>query len=568
MRKLMVCLAGAALVAAGAGPVFAQQAVTINGVQALQVVIAPPDSPMAQIIKDKLNAAYYGGSPSTRAYNDAQKLYYFYGARHFDPLWLKTAADGSVGFSPAAEKIIGVFKNAATEGFHSGDYLTPAIDITTAGTDPQKLVAVETAFSAATIRYAHDAYLGRIAPETVSNDIDPETKSLDVADTLMQLAASDKPEEVLAALDPPDREFGELKAALAKLDAGDETPTPIVIPQGPTLKAGMKDARLDVLRQRLSVTAPDTGADSYDPALVAAVKAFQKSVGTATDGIIGPGTLAALNGATGGKVSRDDVVANMERWRWLPHDLGEFHVLVNIPEFRVAVVQDDNSVFSTRVVVGKPSTPTPLFSNSIKNIVVNPYWNVPASIVAKEIAPHMMANPGYLASQNMQVVNGAQILNASAIDWGGVSQSNWRYSVRQLPGGGNALGQIKFLFPNDHDVYLHDTPSKSLFGTAVRAYSHGCVRVQNPMDFANALLQYEPGLNVDELKAMFGNTERWVNLKTHVPVHIAYFTIRVDTDGTLHSYADIYGHNKRLIAMLNGDTTPVVRSKTPVVSGV
>lgn len=191
LRKLMVCLTGAALVAAGAGPVFAQQAVTINGVQAMQVVIAPPDSPMAQIIKDKLNAAYYGASPSSKAYSDAQKLYYFYGARHFDPIWLKTAADGSVGFSPAAEKIIGVFKNAATEGFHPGDYLTPAIDITTAGSDPQKLAAIETSFSAATIHYAHDAYMGRIAPETVSNDIDPETKSLDAADTLMQLAQSD-----------------------------------------------------------------------------------------------------------------------------------------------------------------------------------------------------------------------------------------------------------------------------------------------------------------------------------------------------------------------------------------
>jgi len=389
-----------------------------------------------------------------------------------------------------------------------------------------------------------------------------------VTGVLTALAKSDRPDQVLAQLDPPDREFGELKAALAKLDAGQEEPAPIVVPAGPTLKAGMKDARLDVLRQRLNVTAPDTGADTYDPALVAAVKDFQKTVGEKPDGVVGPATVAALNGATGGKVSRDDIIANMERWRWLPHDLGEFHVMVNIPEFRVAVVQDDNPVFSTRVVVGKPSTPTPLFSNSIKNIVVNPYWNVPPSIVAKEIAPSMLRNPGYLAGQNMQIVSGAQVISASAIDWGGVTQSNWRYSIRQLPGGGNALGQIKFLFPNEHDVYLHDTPSKSLFANAVRAYSHGCVRVQNPMDFANALLQEEPGLTVDQLKAMFGNTEHWVNLKTHVPVHIAYFTVRVDADGTLHSYGDIYGHNKRLIAMLNGDAAPVVRSKTPVVSGV
>src|SRR6185437_11163281 len=233
-----------------------------------------------------------------------------------------------------------------------------------------------------------------------------------------------------------------------------------------------------------------------------------------------------------------------------------FHVMVNIPQFRVAVVDGDREVYSTKVVVGKPSTPTPIFSNTIRNIVVNPYWNVPASIVAKEIVPHMLANPGYLASQDMQVVDNGQVIDASAVDWASVTQSNWHYLIRQLPGSYNALGEIKFLFPNPHDVYLHDTPEKSLFGSSVRAFSHGCVRVQNPMDFANALLEDEPGLTVDDLEAMFGKTERWVTLKTHVPVHIAYFTVGADADGTLHSYADIYGHNARLIGLLNGTAKP------------
>ena len=568
MRNLMICLALGAALTTGTGAAVAQQAVMVNGIDAMQVVIAPPDSPLAQTIKDKLTTAYYGSNPGAKGYDDAQKLYYFYGARHFDPIWLKTAADGTVSFSPTAEKIIDVFKNAASEGFNPSDYLTPAIDVAAAGSDPQKLAALETAFSAATVHYAHDAYLGRVAPEAVSADIDPETKTLDAADILLQLASSDTPDKVLQDLDPTTKEFAGLKAALAKFDAADAGPAPIVIPPGPTLKPGMKDDRLALLRQRLSVAAPDDSvANIYDPDLVAAVKTFQSTAGETADGVIGPATLAALN-YQAPKVSKDDIIANMERWRWLPHDLGAFHVMVNIPEFRVAVVQDDVTKFSTRVVVGKPATPTPLFSNSIKNIVVNPYWNVPASIVAKEIAPSMLRNPGYLDSQNMQVVDGAHVIDASAIDWGGVTQSNWKYSVRQMPGGGNALGQIKFLFPNDHDVYLHDTPSKSLFGTAVRAYSHGCVRVQNPMDFANALLQYEPGLNVGQLKAMFGDTERWVNLKTHVPVHIAYFTVRVDDDGTLHSYADIYGHNQRLIDLLAGKALPAAPSKAPRVSGV
>jgi murein L,D-transpeptidase YcbB/YkuD len=565
----MICLAAGALIAAGAGAATAQETVNVDGVEATRVVIAPPDSPVAQIIKDKLSADYYGANPSSRAYADAQKLYYFYGARHFDPIWLSKNPDGSEGFSPSALKLIDVFKDATSEGFNPADYLTPNLDVTAAGTDPQKLADLETAFSASAIRYAHDAYLGRIAPEDVSNAIDPETKDLDAADVLTQLASSSDPAQVMLQLDPPGHEFQALKAALARFNEAEQQ-TPILIPAGRTLKPGMQDSRLALLRQRLKVAEPvlaDGEPDSYDDELVSAVMDFQSDAGLSPDGIVGPATLAALNNV-GGKISREDIIANMERWRWLPHDLGDFHVLVNIPEFRVAVVQDDRSVFTTRVVVGKPATPTPLFSNSIKNIVVNPYWNVPASIVAKEIAPDMLRDPSYLDRENMEIVSGAHVVDASMIDWSSVTQGNWHYTVRQLPGGGNALGQIKFLFPNAHDVYLHDTPSKSLFGNAVRAYSHGCVRVQNPMDFADALLKYEPGLNASMLETMFGSRERWVNLKTHVPVHIAYFTVRADAEGNLHSYADIYGHNKRLIAMLEGKAGAVVRSATPIVSGV
>ena len=569
MRRLLICLALGVSLAGAAGAAHAQQAVTINGVDATQVVIAPPDSPIAQLIKDRLSAAFYGKGPGAKGYADAQKLYYFYGARHFDPIWLKTASDGSVAFSPAADKIIAVFKNAASEGFNPSDYLTPEINVSAAGNDPAKLAALEGAFSAATLRYAHDAYMGRIEPQDVSIDFDPESKRLDAADLLTRLATSDAPDQILLALDPTSREFATLKAALAKYDEGTQTPPPPVVPPGPLLKAGMTDPRVAVLRQRLNVPAPAlTDASVYDDTLVAAVEDFQTGAGLSADGIVGNATLAALNKDATSTITKEDIIANMERWRWLPHDLGTFHVLVNIPEFRVSVIDNDQTTFSTRVIVGKPSTPTPSFSNSIKNIVVNPYWNVPPSIVAKEIAPSMLRNPGYLDHENMQIVSGAHVIDASAIDWSSVTQSNWRYSIRQLPGNGNALGRIKFLFPNAHNVYLHDTPSKSLFANAVRAYSHGCVRVQNPMDFANALLQAEPGLTVDELQAMFGNTERWVNLKTHIPVHIAYFTVRADADGTLHSFRDIYGNNQRLKDMLAGKAVAPEANQQPIISGV
>jgi murein L,D-transpeptidase YcbB/YkuD len=568
MFRLIACLAAGAVLACSAGAALAQEAVTVDGVEAMRVVIAPPETDVAKIIRQQLAAAYYALSPSNPGYEDAQKLYFFYGARHFEPIWLARDASGQEGYSLPALKIIGIFKNAAVEGFRPSDYLTPALDVTATGNDPQKLADLETAFSQAVVRYAHDLFMGRVRPEDVSNAIDPETKHLDAADVLVKLAQSDDPQAVFDTLEPPEPEFAALKAALARYDAGEQAPAPVVIPPGPMLRPGMTDPRVALLRQRLKVTTAEGDPDTYDSDLEAAVEAFQAQAGKSVDGIVGPSTLAALNGPASAKITRDDIIANMERWRWLPHDPGKFYVMVNIPQFRVAVMDSGEEIYSTKVVVGKPSTPTPVFSNTIRNIVVNPYWNVPASIVAKEIAPHMLANPDYIASQDMQVVAGGQVVPAAAIDWGSVTQGNWHYLVRQLPGNYNALGKIKFLFPNAHNVYLHDTPSKSLFSRSVRAFSHGCIRVQNPMDFANALLEDEPGLTVAQLESMFGSTERWVTLKTHVPVHIAYFTLRADADGTLHSYADIYGHNARLIGLLNGTARPAARSNAPIISGV
>ncbi|OJX16271.1 MAG: hypothetical protein BGO82_00505 [Devosia sp. 67-54] len=554
---MALLLAGVTLSGA-AHPALAEAAADTQAVveKAALVVIAPPRSDIARIIKAGLQKAYYAAKPDTRAYSQAQKLYFFYGARGFEPLWLTTGADGSATFSPNAEKIIAVFKHAQFEGLRPSDYLSPALDPAAAGTDPAKLAALETAFSAATLNYAQDSYGGRINPTDVNVLLTIAPKKLDAADTLTKLAASNDPAKFLLSLDPPHPEFKLLKAALAKFYDKDAVKTEtITIPDGPTLKLGMKDERVPTLRERLAVPAPeipegatDAKVDTtYDKPLMEAVKAFQAGLGLTADGVMGPATVAALNGA--GTVSKDDIIANMERWRWEPNDLGAFHVEVNIPQFTVWIVKDGEPVHSTRVVVGRPTNMTPVFSDEIEDIVVNPYWNVPPSIATNEIKPHLIANPGYLDSQNMEMLAGGKVVNASAIDWTTTNINN--YHIRQKPGGANALGQIKFLFPNDLDIYLHDTPSKSLFARAYRAYSHGCVRVQNPMDFAGALLATNPDLSEDKLKAMFGDKEKWVPLKHHIPVHLMYFTLRADPDGTIRSYGDVYGHNKKLIELMN-----------------
>jgi murein L,D-transpeptidase YcbB/YkuD len=556
LRVLMaILLAGVALTGATI-PTIAQEAV-IQQASLTKIVIAPPRSDLARIIKAGLQEAYYEADKDSRAYAQAQKLYFFYGARGFEPLWLTPGVGSAITFSSNAEKIVDVFKTSELEGFRPSDYLTADLDPAAAGTDPVKLAALETAFSRAAVRYAQDAYGGRIVPTAVNKLLTITPKRIDEAEMLLKLASSGNPADILLGLDPSHVEFGRLKAALAKFYDGSLTVEQVTIPDGKTLKLGMQDDRVPTLRDRLGVAAPeipegatDAKVDTtYDQALVDAVKAFQDGLGLTADGVLGPATVAALNG--GGNVSKDDIVANMERWRWEPDQFGDFHVEVNIPEFTVWIMKDGVPVHTTRVVVGRPQNQTPIFSDEIQNIVVNPYWNVPPSIATNEIKPHLIANPYYLDSQNMEMLAGGKVISAAGIDWTTTNINN--YSIRQKPGPGNALGKIKFLFPNEHDVYLHDTPSKSLFSRAFRAYSHGCVRVQNPMDFAGALIETNPELTLAAIESMEGPKERWVTLQNHIPVHLMYFTLRVDKDGTIRSYGDVYGHNKKLIELLNAE---------------
>jgi murein L,D-transpeptidase YcbB/YkuD len=550
MNRLMASLLAGAFLLSAPLATIAQEAAGEAAVTPSRIIIAPPQSDLARIIKSALSAAYYGAGKDANDYSEGQKLYFFYGERHFEPLWLVKTANSDVEFSPAAKKIMTVFEKAALEGLRPSDYLTDALNLAGAGADPTKLAQVETAFSASAMRYAQNAYGGRIAPSSVSATFDIAPRRIDEAKMLMTLAASDNPGQILLDLDPKHPEFVRLKAALAKFEnAGADQP--VTIPEGKTLKPGMNDPRVALLRTRLDVAVPSDGAELiYDDVVVAAVQAFQESLGLQADGIAGPATVAALNG--GSATSKDDIIANMERWRWMPEDLGTFNVFVNIPEFKLAVTKNGQETYTTRVVVGTPEHQTVIFSDAIRHIVVNPYWNVPSSIANNEIAPKLASNPGYIDSQNMELLSsGGQVINASAVDWSQVPAGKFPFRIRQRPGGGNALGAVKFLFPNVHDIYLHDTPSKSLFQRSFRAYSHGCVRVQNPMDFADALLVNEPKLNAAALEAMYGPAERWVNLDAHVPVHLAYFTLRADEDGTIRSYGDVYGLNKRLIELMN-----------------
>ncbi|MVT00258.1 L,D-transpeptidase family protein [Devosia marina] len=545
MNKVLVSLVALVATTLVVSPGSAQQ---LASLETSRIVIAPPQSALARTIKSGLSAAYYGARPDTRAHEEAQRLYFLYGERHFEPIWLAEQANGTVTFSPAATKIITLFENAASEGLDPSDYLTPQIDAARLSGDGIELATLETAFSAATMRYADHLHNGRIDPQSISTLLDLKRKPINEAALLEQLARSNDPAAILMQLEPQHREFQALKAALANFEQSSAArPTPIS--DGPVLRPGNSDARLPAIRARLELAA--STSQLYDDLTVDAIRSFQKGQGLEVDGIIGPATVAALNG--GVATRREDIIANMERWRWMPSDLGDFTVFVNIPEFRLSILRNGQEEYTTRVVVGTTKNQTPIFSDSIRHVVVNPYWNVPSSIIRGEIAPAILRNPGYTDSHNMDLLYNGATVSPWQVDWTQVSPSNFPFRVRQRPGAGNALGQIKFLFPNKHDVYLHDTPSKSLFARSYRAFSHGCVRVQNPMEFADALMANEPNISRASLESMFGPSERWVNPQKQIPVHLAYFTLRVEEDGTIRSFGDLYGHNEKLIAAMGLD---------------
>ncbi|HEX5998279.1 MAG TPA: L,D-transpeptidase family protein, partial [Hyphomicrobiaceae bacterium] len=293
-------------------------------------------------------------------------------------------------------------------------------------------------------------------------------------------------------------------------------------------------------------------------------------------GIVGAGTRAALNGNdhTGPLFGSDEqrLIVNMERWRWMPEDLGEFHVWDNIPEYQTRVFKDGRLIHQARIIVGKPQTQTVIFSANMRYIVFGPEWGVPDSIKIKEYLPYLqrqVESPGdffgfgnrvadtrILERQNMRVVYNGRTVDASQIDWTQVDIR--RYSFIQAAGPGNALGAVKFRFPNRHDIYMHDTPMRDLFSRSVRMFSHGCVRVQDPGKFAEVLLGEDKGwsaAHVRELMARGGNNE--VSLSKQIPVHITYFTAVASEDGQVKSFADVYGHDRRVAAALAGRPMPL-----------
>jgi len=320
------------------------------------------------------------------------------------------------------------------------------------------------------------------------------------------------------------------------------------IPKGPALKPGAEDERVPLLRQRLAATgeldpASNNGSQVLDAEVEAALHRFQELHGLEEDAILGPEALAALN--ISAEQRAQELEQNLERWRGLMGKLGSGKaIVVNIPDFSLLALQDGQTALQQRVIVGKEYQATPSFSEMMEYVVFNPSWYVPSSITTKELLPKLKKNPGYLEQNNMELLLKGKAVPASSISWGKVGKHNFPYTVRQKPGKDNSLGRVKFVFPNKEAVYLHDTPNHNLFDERERAFSHGCIRVENPPELAAFVLGWGAG---EVQAAIDAGAEKKVNLPSHIPVHIVYQTAWVEPDGTIRFREDIYGRNSGLI---------------------
>jgi murein L,D-transpeptidase YcbB/YkuD len=481
-------------------------------------------------------------SPSTAdAWNDVRE---FYKQRNNAAAWV----DDKYTSKRAADALI-VLRSATDHGLNPDDYDEAEIvrmhtEIAALPKDApdrlEKLAAFETRVTSALLSLGRDVALGRTSPNEIWK-IKRETP--DLAGTLVKAVDGDV-KEWLTTVRPPHAEYEALQKAYVDLRGQKEKGGWPAVPAG--LKPGKSHAGVVALRQRLAASGElkgDVSSQMYDGEVETAVKAFQDLHSIKATGIVDEATRTAMNVPLDDRL--EQVALNLDRWRWMPDDLGDRHFFVNIPYYHLIAREHGKPVMDIRVVVGKPGNETPIFTDEMETVVFSPYWNIPDSIKQGETAPAVMRDPGYLDRNNIEILRGSKRISAASVNWGDPSELR-QLAFRQRPGASNALGHVKFLFPNDFDVYLHDTPADSLFQRQGRAFSHGCVRVEEPETLAKYVLQgYSEWDEPKILNAMHSGNEQHVKLKEKIPVHITYFTAWVDEKGGLHFQPDIYGYDAR-----------------------
>ena len=491
------------------------------------IVAASPDAPIADQLHNLTSGKFDQiiGNKQVRTQIDA-----FYSGRNYAPIWL---TDGKA--NDRATAAIAYLGHVDADGLDPADYPVPNF---AAISDPAALANAEIQLTTSVLTYAHHAAVGRVHWSRVSPDIEYNEKVPDPADVLAGIVAASDVAAALDANEPQTPGYVALKAKYAEIRAGKLDKAANKIGAGAVLKVGMQDDRVPALRERLD--ALGDGGTTFDKPLADAVKKFQQQHQLTATGTLTAATVDALNGKEPDHAA-DIILANLERWRWMPHHFAENHVVVNLPDFTLHVMHGDKEVWQTRIVIGKPDKPTPLMTADMKYITVNPTWNVPPSIVNHEYLPALAQDPTVLERMGLKVSHNP---DGSVHIW-------------QPPGDKNALGRIRFNFPNKFLVYQHDTPDKYMFAYDKRAFSHGCMRVQNPPHYAEVLLSLvrpNDGYSEDRIKKMIADGgETDIQFPTYVQVNLTYQTAFVDEDGKLQFRDDVYGRDKALLAILKGE---------------
>lgn len=493
----------------------------------------------------------------------------FYHARDYELAW----SDGHAPL-PRAESLVRALSKASREGLNPADYqidrvkkaittLFPPADTVegnpsnvaeNSSADPVALAKLDVLLSQTFLHYA--AHLGGWRVDQ-PNTMDPEwfvsRPFLDLPSLLTKAIASDQIEETLVEVLPTHPDYIRLREFLVRYQAMATTHKWPRIPDGSKLSLGSRGSRVSILRARLAaedfLPSNRSGGEVFDEHLRQAVRSFQRTHGLEPDGKVGSLTREVLNVPISDRIRQ--IETNLERWRWMPRDLGRRHIMVNVAGYELEVVDDERTVMTMRVVVGKPYLRTPVFSAEMSYLVINPYWNVPPTIAGKEILPELRRDPGYLTRHNMEVnprTGTRYEINPASVDWSNVSSTNFPFRLRQRPGQKNPLGTVKFMLPNRFNVYLHDTSQRSLFARTERVFSHGCIRVENPIELMEYVLGPKSRWNRKTLKTLNKERERVVGVPQPIPVHILYWTAWVDNDGKLQFRKDVYGRDKLLEA--------------------
>lgn len=496
----------------------------------------------------------------------------FYEQRAFQPVWVDD--DGPLRSMHA---LMQTLREADRHGLNPTMYHLSALEalLTSIGQDHgsdttsamSKAVDLELLLTDAFFLYGDHVLHGRIHPETMG-DVwfgDHSQAEVDLVQVLQEAVETNQLQAMLENLYPAHPAYKGLLRARAQYREIAAQGGWSSISEGAKLQKGDRDRRVAALRSRLLVTgdlAPDSapGDDRFDDAVEQAVRRFQQRHGLEVDGIVGPATVAALNVPVEARLRQIEV--NMERWRWLPGQLGERAILVNIPAFGLEVVERGQPVLTMRVVVGRPTRRTPLLSADMSYLVFNPHWYVPPNIAVQDKLPLLRKDPGYAARQRFKIFRrggaDATPIDPSTIDWSAVNAQHFPYRLRQDPGPSNALGRVKFMFPNPFHVYLHDTPSRALFAKPERAFSSGCIRVEKPLELAEYLLGETGAWSRERIRAVLDTKKKQtVWFPTPIPVHLFYGTAWMNAEGAVEFRKDLYDHDKALEQQLQGMLPPL-----------